>query len=288
MRFDFKDIVDTAKGVGLKVGVLSNGLLWSQDFVESIKDSIDEVQISIDGFDANSYMCVRGSDTFDVALGAVERLLKAGMRVTIAVTPLFETLMENENNYISFAKNLIAKYKEKEFYIKFNTELMEGRNIAPTESENEKYRAAIKHIKSECTPFSEEEGFALDHINNTLFNNCGYGGITIASNGDVYFCNLIGMCAKQANIRSQDFEDILCVSQKARKLSDVNNLVPCKDCALKYLCGGGCRVKNFKSLTGADISIQQSINFIREIPCTKEQKEKIYRLMISSNRLFYR
>lgn len=84
------------------------------------------------------------------------------------------------------------------------------------------------------------------------------------------------------------FENILSKSSKARKLSDVNNLIPCKDCALKYLCGGGCRVKNFKNLVETKIGDQASEHFIREISCTKEQKEKIYRLMIASNNLFYR
>ena len=65
---------------------------------------------------------------------------------------------------------------------------------------------------------SEEEGFALDHRNNTIFNNCGYGGITVASNGDVYFCNLVSQCMKQANIRENTFEEIHELSKKARAL----------------------------------------------------------------------
>lgn len=288
LRSDFKEIVDTAKSLGLKVGVLSNGLLWSQDFINSTKKSIDEVQISIDGYDADSYMSVRGSDTFDLALETVDRLIDAGIRVTVAVTPLLETLISNENEYISFAEKLIEKYREKEFFVKFNTELLAGRTISPTETENDKYRTIVKRIKARSGLRSEDEGFALDHIHNTLFNNCGYGGLSIASNGDVYLCNLVGQCAKQANVRNQTFEQILSISQKARMLSDINNLSPCKECALKYLCGGGCRIKNFKALVESDICAQEFTSFIREVPCTRKQKEQIYRLMVSSNSLFYR
>ena len=110
---------------------------------------------------------------------------------------------------------------------------MEGRNVSPTEEENKKYRKVANRIKTECSPFSSEEGFALDHVNNTVFNNCGYGGLSIASNGDVYFCNLILQCSRQGNVRTDSFESILSKSSKARSLSDVNNLIPCKDCALK-------------------------------------------------------
>ncbi len=85
----FCAIVGAAKGMGLKVGVLSNGLLWTQEFINSVKDSIDEIQISIDGFDSESYMRVRGSDSFECALEATKRLLDSGLRVTVAITPLF-------------------------------------------------------------------------------------------------------------------------------------------------------------------------------------------------------
>lgn len=284
----FVSIVSAAKKMGLKVGVLSNGLLWTQNLIDDVKNSIDEVQISIDGFDADSYKQVRGVDTFELALSSVDRLINAGIRVSVAVTPLVETLIEHESKYIAFAKGLLEKYSEKEFFVKFNTELMEGRNVSPTEEENKKYRKVANRIKTECSPFSSEEGFALDHVNNTVFNNCGYGGLSIASNGDVYFCNLILQCSRQGNVRTDSFESILSKSSKARSLSDVNNLIPCKDCALKYLCGGGCRVKNFKNLVEIKINEQENGHFVREVPCTKEQKEKIYRLMIASNHLFYR
>lgn len=285
---NFTDIVATAKKLDLKVGVLSNGLLWTQEMIDEVKSSIDEVQISIDGFDAESYKQVRGVDTFETVLHSVERLIDVGIRVTVAVTPLLETLLEHEEQYIAFAKELLQKYEKKEFFIKLNTELMDGRNVSPSEEENQKYRAAINRIKSQCVPFSPEEEFALDHAKNTAFNNCGYGGLSIASNGDVYFCNLIAQCAKQGNVRVDSFESILSKSAEARRLSDVNNLTPCKDCDLKYLCGGGCRIKNFKNLVETKICKNENGHFVREVPCTKEQKEKILRLMITSNHLFYR
>lgn len=148
----FISIVSAAKRLGLKVGVLSNGLLWTQDFIDKVKSSIDEIQISIDGFDADSYKQVRGVDTFELVLSSVERLINAGIRVTVAVTPLFETLIECENEYIAFAKKLLEKYSTNEFFVKFNTELMDGRNVSPTDEENQIYRTVVNRIKSECSP----------------------------------------------------------------------------------------------------------------------------------------
>lgn len=284
---DFHEIVRTAKENGLIVGVLSNGIMWSQEFVNNNSPYIDEVQISVDGYDQQSYRMVRGTDTFDHALKTVERLLNAGIRVTIAITPLMETLIGNEDNYISFAKGLIQKHKDKEFFVKFNTELLDGRTIKPTDAENLQYKKSIKNIKAACMSNSEEEGFALDHRNNTVFNNCGYGGITVASNGDVYFCNLVSQCAKQANVRQNTFEEINVLSKRARVLSDINNLIPCNKCSLKYLCGGGCRVKYFKTLVAQNIGMNDNSNMIRTVPCTKEYKESVLRLMVKANQYFY-
>lgn len=286
LRTDFTSIIRTAKENGLIVGVLSNGLMWNREFVNNNKAYIDEVQISIDGYDAESYKTVRKTDTFHIALETVDILINAGIRVTVAITPLLDTLLGNEENYITFANALSEKYKGKEFFVKFNTELMEGRNIDPTAQENEVYRKTISVIKTACSQNSEEEGFAIDHRNNTIFNNCGYGGITVAANGDVFFCNLISECAKQANVRENSFEDILALSKQAREASDINNLRPCNKCALKYICGGGCRVKNFKKLV-----MQKEYNnhncVDRDVLCTKEYRDKLYRLMVKSNKLFY-
>lgn len=194
------------------------------------------MQISIDGFDEESYKYVRKTDTFSIALDTVDWLVNLGIRVTVAITPLLETLISNEDNYIKFANQLIKRYDKKPFFVKFNTELMDGRTINPTESENDQYRTSIRKIKIACSPYSEARGFAMDHIHNTIFNNCGYGGLTIASNGDVYFCNLIEKCAKQGNIRTRKISDILTLSQKARELSDINNLIPCQElCVEVYM-----------------------------------------------------
>lgn len=287
LRKDFNKIVRVAKERGLIVGVLSNGILWSQEFVDKNSKYIDEVQISIDGYDSESYKVVRGTDTFYEALNTVERLLNVGIRVTVAITPLIDTLIGNENKYISFAKGLIEKYKDKEFFVKFNTELLNGRMVNPTDEENKQYKKSIQNIKKACMSNSDEEGFALDHRNNTVFNNCGYGGITVASNGDIFFCNLISQCSKQANIRQNSFEEINALSKRARELSDINNLMPCNSCSLKYLCGGGCRVKYFQTLTSKKIYENKNSKMIRTVSCTKEYKESVLRLMVKANKYFY-
>ena len=113
LRPDFITIVQFAKEIGLQVCVLSNGLLWTDDLVNCVKTAVDEVQISIDGFDRESYQQVRGTDSFDKALSTVDKLVRAGIRTTIAVSPLLDTLLEHEQQYIVFAKEMTSRYSGK-------------------------------------------------------------------------------------------------------------------------------------------------------------------------------
>lgn len=289
LRTDFVELVRFAKSLGLKICVLSNGLCWTQELVSQVAPYLDEVQISVDGFDATSYMSVRNMDGFERALGAVNRLVSAKVKTMIAISPLLETLVDNEEQYVQFAKGLVAKYSEAGLVVKFNTEMMDGRNVHLSNAENMQYREISNRMKTACSPLTEEYGFALDHRGNVGFNNCGYGGICVSATGGIFFCNLIERCAKQANIRTHTFAEILQKSMHARLLSDVQNLQPCSLCDLKYLCGGGCRIKHFENLVALHIDSEDQIYPMRRMtPCTEEYKNRLYRLMISSNQLFYR
>ncbi len=290
-REDLSEILQCAKNEKLTTCLLTNGILLNRNFVERLKNYVDEIQISLDGYDSQSYFAVRQVDAFDQVLSAIDNAVKANIRTTVAVTPLQETLIGHTDDYIKFINDLREKYADKIFFVKLNTELLDGRDVKPTNSSNDIYRNEIRKILSEISPFSSEEGFAIDHRNNTGFNNCGYGGLTISANGDVYGCNLINLCALQGNIRDDKFDDILQRMNKIIAFSNIDNLYPCCECELKLLCGGGCRIKNFSRLVNLnwkDLTPEKTCIRERTIECTTKDKEKIYRMMILSNRLFYR
>lgn len=289
LRSDFLQIVQRAKENCLTTCVLSNGTLWTSELIDGCKAVLDETQISIDGFDATTYKMVRCADAFEKAMKSVDDLLSANIRVLVSITPLPDTLYKHKEEYICFAQQLLHKYKNHNFLVKFSTELLEGRNIHMTDEDNARYRDTMNEIVQKCSPLSREEGFALDHRNSTALYNCGYGGLCVASNGDVHFCNLVSACAKQGNIRTHSFSQLLEYSRRIREASNVNNLIPCRECPLKYICGGGCRVQYFHTLVDTVIEHTQGIpHFTREVICTQEQKKRLYQLMISSNQFFYR
>lgn len=288
-RKDLVEILKHSSKLGLVNTVLTNGVEWDEELVNQIYKYINEVQISIDGYDEQSNSKVRGNGNFEKAMNAIQLFFNKKVRLSVAITPLFDGLENNKEKYVDFGKTLINTFKEGEFHLKFNYELLEGRNIDLVNIDNSKYSEIMHYIVNECYENSEEKEFILNHNDNLILNNCGYGGLTISANGDVYFCNRIHELKSYGNIRNTDFSTIIKRSKIAKKLSDINNLKPCCDCELKYICGGGCRITNFPELVSLEDlnSSTQCSNFTpRE--CSKEIREKYYRMMIMTNEQFFR
>jgi len=239
------------------------------------------VQVSIDGYDEVSNSKIRGNGQFQRALDTVTRFYDKGVRVTIAVTPIYPI---DKVKYISFGKSLIDKFCGENFNLKFSYELMEGRDYTVTHIDNDAYRKTIEDIVESIYPNSKLEKFALNHKNKLLFSNCGYGALTVAADGGIFFCNRMSDLKCYGNIRDMTFEEIARLANKIYALTDVDNLWPCKDCNLKYICGGGCRIAYVPSILQADPDMEHV--FQRE-RCYEADRVKLYEKMIKANHYFY-
>lgn len=78
------------------------------------------------------------------------------------------------------------------------------------------------------------------------------------------------------------------LSKKAMELSDINNLYPCCNCELKYICGGGCRISYFNDLATCDDIEHFDVSNIPPRKCDFDNKKYFYNMMIKTNKLFYR
>lgn len=292
VRKDIITILQEINKTGLGIHILSNGVFWTDQLIETVSSiNVERVQISLDGFDEYSNAKIRGTGTFDKAIHTIDRLVKKGVNVYIAVTPLYDILVNNKEEYIKFAKALIDKYKNYKFLVNFSFELIEGRDVSNSDiiKYNELYMDLMREICEEVYPGSELESFVLNHNDKKIFNNCGYGRLNISSVGDVYFCSRITEVRKYANIRKDSFDRILELMSRIRELSDISSLRPCCDCELKYICGGGCRVDKFGSLTQLDDIFEDNIiEKINQRQCSTKNKEYLYKLMIEANERLYR
>lgn len=273
----FEEIVKYAHTIGLLVTVLSNGVLWTESKIEELHNYIDEIQISIDGYDADSYYEVRQHDGFRKAISCIEGFAKKGNKVSMAVTPLFDNLDMFIQKFEPFARKFLENHPT--VFIKVNHELIRGRELNVSEANNREYRRKLKEMVERLYPDYYSETFVLNYENKARRTNCGFGGISIAANGDVYWCNRIHELTSKHNVLREEIGDIKRIADVIKKTTSVDNTTQCKECEIRYICGGGCRMK-YEGIKDAE-------SHTGEWEYTCEGKENIYEKMILSNEYFF-
>lgn len=275
----FKEVLKKAHDLGLIVTVLTNGIGWDENEILECSAYIDEVQISIDGYDSNSYYEVRQFEGFDKAISTLIKFSESGSRTSMAVTPLYDNLEEFVVHFEPFAREIIERYPQ--IYIRFNLELLDGRDVKKTQIDNEGYRRQIRTLVERLYPDYYTETFPLNYEGHIIRKNCGFGEIAIAANGDVYWCNRIHELSSKWNVLTTGIKDVMEYSHEIKIKTDVDHSIVCRKCEIRYICGGDCRmnysgIKQVENHTG-----------MWENVCPKGNKEAIYKKMVLCNEYFY-
>ena len=285
MRKDLTSILQLAKELQLSITIMTNGILWTEPLVEQAAKCVSAIQISIDGFNEEENAKVRGNACFEKSLKAVELFLYQGVRVTIAMTPWYdEKLFTQKEQYLDFVKEMKNKYQGYPLGFKFTSDIMDGRDLSLSKTEHERYFNFMQEISNYESENKEEDIFVYNQQNRILKDSwCTFGHLTISADGDVYLCGKVNMTKPICNIRNVDLDAIMELSSKARNLSKVQNLFPCKECELRYICGGGCRIEYFewfRECKGLKNNML-STPLIRK--CDFSIKQHYYDLMIKAN-----
>mgnify|MGYP001268727108 FL=1 len=198
---NFPQIISHAHDLGLKSTVLSNGLLWSDKLIHELAPFIDEIQFSLDGVDEETNSVVRGSGHFEKVVDTIVKFANVGVKTSVATTFTYDNL--NESTQTRY-KNLVDLIKEKtsgkDVFFKLSKKLLPGRDVHFTAEENEKYSAIIKDIEKHVDENADYENFLAGHTANLVAINCGLGGISVSSDGNVYFCNRINEMESFGNV----------------------------------------------------------------------------------------
>lgn len=282
---NFPQIISHAHDLGLKSTVLSNGLLWSDKLIHDLALFIDEIQFSLDGVDEETNSMVRGSGHFEKVVDTIVKFANAGVKTSVATTFTYDNL--NENTQTRY-KNLVDLIKEKtsgkDVFFKLSKKLLPGRDVHFTAEENEKYSAIIKDIERHVDENADYENFLAGHTANLVAINCGLGGISVSSDGNVYFCNRINEMESFGNVTEKPMSFFMEKGKEVHLATSVENVIPCKDCELRYICDGGCRIDDF-DFAG---KIQSSALPYHQISCNDEKKNKLKKRMIDSFNYFYK
>ena len=285
LRTDLYEILKYSCDLGISNEILTNGTLWNADLVKKVAPLITRVQISIDGYDEATNSLIRGKGNFSKALNAVNLFYESNVDTEISVTPyLDKKLAENYQCYIDFARMLNQKYSRANFLVKFTFDVLNGRDICVSEKQKKDYQSIVTKIYNELYGDFVDKPFLEFHKHGGIENNCDYGNVAISADGNVCLCPIIPEMKPVGNIRVNSFDELLDIAQKARSLSNINNLSPCKDCELKYICGGECRIKHFSGFKENDL---QEIATSKRV-CSQDHKNMFYDMMLKLNDEMYR
>lgn len=283
MNNDFAGIVKHANKIGLNVTVLSNGILWSQDMIENLSPYITEIQISIDGVDEESNSIVRGKGFFEKVTETIVAFANKGVRTSVATTFTLRNLQDNMGERYKQMVEDIKSRCEHPVFFKLSKKVLQGRNTNYSDEENRRFYNRIMEIErgvDECAQFNN---FMEGHTPNLLARNCGFGGISIGADGEVYFCNRISEVESYGNVKGKLLDEFLKIGHDLHSATSVDNLTPCKGCPVRYICSGGCRIDecNFggklKSFKGDLIQVK----------CNDEYKERLLYKMVESYNFYY-
>ena len=283
MNRDFDKILKFAHSIDLNTTVLTNGLLWTEERIQELSPTITEIQVSIDGVDESSNAKVRGKGHFDRIVSTVVGFANAGVRTSVATTFTFDNLQDDTAaRYKSFVEAVKSKCTSPVFF-KLSKKILAGRNTNYTQEENRTYYNRIVEIERSIDSGALFNNFIEGHSPNMVENNCGFGGISIGADGEVYFCNRISEVDSYGNIQGKPIAQFIKLGHELHLKTAVDNLTPCRECHLRYICDGGCRIDecNFKGrIKGFD-------GDLRQIACNEENRKRLEQKMIDSFNFFY-
>lgn len=143
----FEDIVRHASDIGLKVTVLTNGLLWNNEIIERMYGYIDQIQVSLDGVDESTNAAVRGKGHFNKIIDNILKLSNRGYRTSVATTFTLENLTDNTKQLYADLVEKLKNQSKTPIFFKITKKMLNGRNTTYSQEEAEEYFAKAMEIE---------------------------------------------------------------------------------------------------------------------------------------------
>lgn len=269
IRKDSINIMKFAKKHGHNVVLFTNGVLIDEDNILELSKCVDEIQVSMEGVTKGCYENVRGKANYDRFINSLNLIKKYKIPLTLAITIIPSNIEDIEHNLINF----LEKFDYDKVNVRINAKLdKEGyaKNLPEEFFEDSNHiNDSVGSIKAKLVEmgyFDEKK-----YQKNIHFYNCGIGcSITIDSNGEIYPCSKLNI--SRGNIVNKNINELIDEFNKLNKDTEITNMKLCKQCELKYICSGGCRIDHYL----------KSGNYLKPI-CNDSYKEEIYRTLINES-----
>ena len=247
MRPDWEVLIEHGVKRGLRMTLATNGRLVTPKVASRLAElDIWNVSVSLDGASPEVHDAIRGVEgTFEAACQAVQRLVKAKVRVTVNYTPMKPNLAEAEA-MIELAYRLGADKINMTEYVYTSRG---GLGLMPSAAELglllDLWRTAAKkwHGRIEVDWHDCRVGLLLEEPEEAeRYTGCGagYTHCRITVTGEVTPCVVLPTAA--GNLHASRFGDIWRHSPMLERIRSRDNITEgnCSDCEHKSRCGG-CR-----------------------------------------------
>lgn len=233
-----------AKTLGFTRKLMTNATLIDAANVESLIEAFDSFKISVDGSDAARHDFYRGRGSFNRTLKAIELLDSFGADVKLAMV----VTKKNLADVAPAARRFGGRLTFQPLFPLGNAR--RDTNLFLTGKE---YFDALK--TAGVVPFMDLRNLIGAH--KRIFK-CALGDaeVSVSCSGDVYPCQLLHHDAfKLGNLKASTFEEIYESAQADKfKCHTVEQIERCRDCDLKYLCGGSCQARHFSEKGSIDVA----------------------------------
>ena len=265
------DIIKRAKEKGMYVILFSNGTMIQEATVaDELARYVDRIQLSLDGATAEVNDSIRGEGCFEKVLRAAKLLEDKPMQIYIGMALMPQNSKDLEQNLETLTRRLGSRIN-----FRIAPSMIDGRAQAAHVIENKeeaqnKLRAMVgdlyrKHLKA-----------VSSNEKNVKLNNCGFGEtFSIASNGDIFPCNLYEKRIRMGNVRESNIQELLQKLKEIRNAVSVESIPECRNCPLKIVCYGGCRLNNFYK-HGTTVKAS----------CTPERKQELLEFIVKKEETF--
>jgi radical SAM protein with 4Fe4S-binding SPASM domain len=210
------------------------------------------MQISVDGPDAELHEMVRGPRTFKRTIQGIRDL------VSIGLTPVISTAITQHNmGRIAETTRMLASLGVREHHILW----LQERGRAYDNNDLLIPPAKVTQIMRELREVAAEMGVVIDnetslrvrvrgkHGRKTDLCNCGYESLDVFSDGQVYPCVWFSGAPSLAcgSVRERSLKDIWLNSPILQEIraNSVQRRDGCNECHLKFICGGGTNCSSY-------------------------------------------
>lgn len=268
------DFLDILKKNNMIIGMSTNGIKLNDEIIDFFANNKSFIQISIDTTNREKYKEIRKTDTLDIVMKNMKKMLNKGINVdagivlnNLSLETLEKTIYDLKDigiptMHVEEIKDVgFAKENFDTLYIKDYFEVLKK----------------LYEIEQKIYPKSSIgmiEDLLLRTVNNNCSNsccNCMEGNmVQIDLYGDIYHCKNQGKESYIGNIFKDNIYDI------KKKIKDFKldfNKTECKECKYGYICRGGCRTKIYaeqRSLYGKGTRCKEMYKLIELMMKDKE------------------